>query len=545
MTRPAISSYEPAETIRDRCRALGLPTWRADTAGVITEEPADAGVFGLWLRSGRMATTIQATAKAWASAPKPSIHQPMPGCWLLPIPEEQRRRRLGITIAVAIGPELLTADAFVESCRAARLEVEATRAALRRSAIFDESSATRTAATLQWMVRDLAQLNEYQDAVHGFTNELTDSYETIDLLYGLGRSMLDLDRPEKFVSLLCDRLYETMPFGWVAARFEPTELSVGALAARVVTRGEPPHPEGGLSKAIESLKSRVGAENRGFIISGTPEFGPHTDGRILAQPVTRAGNLAGFLLVGEKHGEDPQISSYDIQLLEAAAAFSGAFLENAQLYRDHQAMFMGTLKALTSAIDAKDRYTCGHSERVAMLAARLAEVAGLTAPEVERIHITGLLHDVGKIGVPEAVLCKPGRLTEQEFALIKLHPEIGHRILKDIPQLADILPGVLHHHERWDGKGYPHGLKADQIPLPARILALADTFDAMSSNRSYRAAMQRDVVLAEIERSAGTQFDAQLAAMFIKLDLAEYDAMVARHAQEAAAVTPPPLAVAA
>jgi len=140
---------------------------------------------------------------------------------------------------------------------------------------------------------------------------------------------------------------------------------------------------------------------------------------------------------------------------------------------------------------------------------------------------------VGKIGVPEAVLCKPGRLTDQEFALIKLHPEIGHRILRDIPQLQDILPGVLHHHERWDGKGYPHGLKGEDIPLSARLLGLADTFDAMSSTRAYRSALPRDVVLAEVQRSAGSQFDPELAKLMLGLDLTEYDRMVARHAHEA------------
>jgi HD-GYP domain-containing protein (c-di-GMP phosphodiesterase class II) len=134
--------------------------------------------------------------------------------------------------------------------------------------------------------------------------------------------------------------------------------------------------------------------------------------------------------------------------------------------------------------------------------------------------------------VPEAVLSKPGRLTDQEFALIKLHPEIGYRILKDIPMLEDLLPGVLHHHERFDGKGYPHGLVGMDIPLFARILALADTFDAMSSNRSYRSGMPRHMVRAEIAKNAGTQFDPQLAAAFATLDLAEYDRAFERHAQE-------------
>jgi HD-GYP domain-containing protein (c-di-GMP phosphodiesterase class II) len=238
------------------------------------------------------------------------------------------------------------------------------------------------------------------------------------------------------------------------------------------------------------------------------------------------------MICGGKRGDDPQISSYDMQLLEAAAAFSGAFLENAGLYQDQQHMFLGSLKALTAAIDAKDRYTCGHSERVAHMARELAVESGLSPAEADRVHIAGLLHDVGKIGVPEAVLCKPGKLTDAEFDQIRLHPEIGHRILRDIPMLGDILPGVLSHHERWDGRGYPHRLAGENIPHIARLLALADTFDAMSSTRSYRPAMPRPQVLAEIQKEAGKQFDPQLTACFARLDLASYDAMVARHAIE-------------
>src|SRR5262249_35154893 len=130
-----------------------------------------------------------------------------------------------------------------------------------------------------------------------------------------------------------------------------------------------------------------------------------------------------------------------------------------------------------------------------------------------------------------AVRCKPGKLTEEEFGLIKLHPEIGHHILKDIPMLGDVLPGVLHHHERWDGRGYPHRIGGQNIPLVARIIALADTFDAMSSTRSYRPAMPRATVLAGIAPAAGSQLDPDLVARFRQVDLAEYDSMVERHAR--------------
>ena len=139
----------------------------------------------------------------------------------------------------------------------------------------------------------------------------------------------------------------------------------------------------------------------------------------------------------------------------------------------------------------------------------------MDAETVSRMQIAGIVHDVGKIGVPEAVLTKPGRLTPEEFDWIRKHPEIGYRILKDIPQLHDILPGVLYHHERWDGRGYPEGL--------------ADAFDAMSSTRTYRPILSRKAVVREIIECAGTQFDPRLAPVFVKLDFAEYDRLYAEH----------------
>ena len=218
-------------------------------------------------------------------------------------------------------------------------------------------------------------------------------------------------------------------------------------------------------------------------------------------------------------------------------------LDNAALYDEQRAMFLGTLRALTASIDAKDRYTRGHSERVAMLTRRLARASGLDDAAIQRFHIAGLVHDIGKIGVPEAVLRKAGRLTDEEFAAIRAHPQIGHTILSGIPRLDDILPGVLHHHERWDGRGYPHRLAGESIPLVARMIALADAFDAMSSTRTYRPAMPRASVLAEISRGAGAQFDPLLAQRFLTLDLTEYDAMVHRHeTMESAPSAPAPAA---
>jgi len=215
-----------------------------------------------------------------------------------------------------------------------------------------------------------------------------------------------------------------------------------------------------------------------------------------------------------------------VQLLDTLSDFMGVFHQNAARFEVQRSLFTGTVRALSSSIDAKDPYTRGHSDRVAHLAKQLAQAYGMSTSQVEDVYITGLLHDVGKIGVPEATLLKMGTLTDEEFEQIKQHPVIGYEILKDIPPMADMLPGVLHHHESWDGEGYPNRLKGNDIPLLGRLLAVADAFDAMSSDRAYRAKMPREKVLQILKEGAGSQWDAQLVKIFFTLDLSEFDKMI-------------------
>jgi putative nucleotidyltransferase with HDIG domain len=169
------------------------------------------------------------------------------------------------------------------------------------------------------------------------------------------------------------------------------------------------------------------------------------------------------------------------------------------------------VQSLALAVEAKDPYTKGHSERVAEVSEHLAAVMGLPPAQVERVRIAGILHDIGKIGVPEAVLLKKGKLEPVEMELIRKHPTDGQNILRPLNFLTDILPAVCHHHERYDGGGYPAGLAGDAIPLWARIIQVADTFDAMTSDRPYRKAMTREEAAREIVRCSGTQFDPAVA----------------------------------
>jgi len=180
-------------------------------------------------------------------------------------------------------------------------------------------------------------------------------------------------------------------------------------------------------------------------------------------------------------------------------------------------LFLQTVAALSEAVDAKDRYTSGHSRRVAEYARRIAERMGKNRQEQEEVFQAGLLHDVGKIRVPAEIINKPGRLTEEEFALIKIHTVTGYHILHEITEETQIAISAKYHHERYDGKGYPNGLLGEQIPEIARILGVADSYDAMTSNRSYRDALPQEVVRTEIEKGKGTQFDPQIADIMMQM----------------------------
>ena len=175
---------------------------------------------------------------------------------------------------------------------------------------------------------------------------------------------------------------------------------------------------------------------------------------------------------------------------------------------------MATVEALAAAVDAKDPYTRGHSQRVAGYAEAIARAMGLPTGDVARVRLSGQLHDVGKIGVPDAILTKPGALNDAEFAILKQHPAIGERMLAAAPFLQEILPAVRHHHERWDGRGYPDGLKDRMIPRDAAILAVADSFDAMTSSRTYRPALSLPEARRRLREGSGTQFDATVVAAF-------------------------------
>jgi putative nucleotidyltransferase with HDIG domain len=240
---------------------------------------------------------------------------------------------------------------------------------------------------------------------------------------------------------------------------------------------------------------------------------------ILAIPFVGKEGLMGVLCLGEKNSSLPY-NEDDIAFLNTLCDETTVALENTFLYEKKMKYFLNTIMALIFTIEAKDEYTKGHCENVGRYAAALAEALGLSPQEVENIRIGGYLHDIGKIGIDERILLKPGRLTKEEFEKIKQHPNIGVRILEAINIPKDIIDAVKYHHERISGNGYPENLTKEGVPplpLVASIIGITDSYEAMTSDRPYRKALSKQDAIAELRSGSGKLYDPKIVEVFIKL----------------------------
>ncbi len=237
---------------------------------------------------------------------------------------------------------------------------------------------------------------------------------------------------------------------------------------------------------------------------------------LIGAPLMSNDKVIGAIEAVNKKGHIP-FEQDDMDVFVALANMAAIAIQNAQYYKELHQLFLNTVKTIVNAIEAKDKYTRGHSERVTKYSVMLARYLKLNEYTIERIQLAALLHDVGKIGIDENILGKPGKLTDKEYKEIQKHPGIGESIIKPIISLKDIVPGIRNHHERWDGHGYPDNLKENKIPLMGRIIALADTYDAMTSDRPYRKGLPHKTAIKEIKECSGTQFDPELAKAFINM----------------------------
>jgi HD-GYP domain-containing protein (c-di-GMP phosphodiesterase class II) len=351
------------------------------------------------------------------------------------------------------------------------------------------------------------------------TGRLGQAYDEINLLYRFARI---LDPDQGFDSNAAHLLSET------AELLDPRLLILSEPGAAGFTWHSPLDAQRERSlRWITHAPENLAAVHGEF----TRQARPASDGRervagtvltphglidFIIVPVRTRAEVTGFVGLFRAEAES-LIETGEVRLLECLAKEISNAATTRRLHQELSGMLFNTVRGLVAAIDAKDEYTRGHSERVYHLSRLIAGRLNLDAEQNRVLSWAALLHDVGKIAIDSDILNKPGRLTDEEYAAIKTHPARGCRVLEPIPQLREILPGIRHHHERWDGRGYPDGLRGDEIPLHARILAIADTYDAIVSTRAYRRARTPGFALEEIGRGAGVQFDPAIVPVFLAL----------------------------
>ncbi len=342
----------------------------------------------------------------------------------------------------------------------------------------------------------------------------------------LARFALELVRPLVSAGAVAVQWCSTAELGMTeVSQRRPRSFSVGDLWIDNV----------GLKAVLEQLRPGT---SQGTLIDNAFSYRsprpPHPTIRGLVLVPLRHEQIHYGWLVAMNHAGGG-FGARESELLSTVASLLSTHRRNRELHREQSELVTDVVRALVSAIDAKDPYTSGHSDRVARIAVRIALEMRYDPTFVKFVYLAGLLHDVGKIGISDAVLSKAGKLTEAEFEQIKMHPQLGCKILADLRPLSAVLPAVRHHHERWDGGGYPDHLAAHQIPAMARIVAVADAYDAMTTNRPYQQGLTEDEVNCTLREGAGKQWDlAVVNALFAAKD--DILAIAGRHRPRVEAV---------
>lgn len=439
----------------------------------------------------------------------------LPGVVMAAFPIVSERRMQGILVFAGKSPSFKLSEEVAAVCSRLGIDVIWLGQQADELPSYDSTTILRQAKLLQSMVSDQIRLSGYEREVESLSSQLSSTYEELSLIYQLSNGMRVNRSPVDFFKQACLEMMNLM-----GVRGMGVTLRADGAPRSPVLYGSLSLPPGQVHRLANELIDLFHERQSPLMVNHLARdknfkwLGQFAQ-QLLAVPLIREKQVLGCMFGLDKlTGE---FDTVDSKLLDSIANESAIYLENSMLYDDARGLLMGLLHSLVSAVDAKDAYTCGHSERVAVLSRMLAQQAKLGDRFTERVYMAGLLHDVGKIGVPESVLQKTGRLTPEEFDQVKRHPEIGARILRDIRQIEDMVPGVLHHHERYDGRGYPAGLAGENIPLIGRLICIADCFDAMTSSRTYRRARPLEAALAELRRCSGTQFDPVLTDHFLAI----------------------------
>lgn len=285
---------------------------------------------------------------------------------------------------------------------------------------------------------------------------------------------------------------------------------------------------------IDSIAGWVFKNNKNLFIKDIRTikfFNPVSDGlfmkdSVIISPIPSKGKIVGVISLTK---QNEQFSREDLYFLSILSNHIGSLIENSRLYANIKNDYINTIHSFAAAVDAKDHYTHGHSSTVMKYATKIAEKMGLPSEEIETIKYAALLHDIGKIGISENIINKPGKLTKEEYAIMKMHPQLGANIVSKINSLKRLVPLILSHHEWINGTGYPLGLKGEEIPIGARIISVVDAFSTITSKRPYRDALSIDFAVKEIKKCAGVQFDEKVVSFFEKVIEEEMKEKVPRH----------------
>lgn len=343
----------------------------------------------------------------------------------------------------------------------------------------------------------------------GMSEELITVYEQLGVVFEVTQRISGARNEWDVAELVCDSLGQSFSTSTVRV------VRPGASGWMVESEEAP--------RELSALIDRAVAESRvlvepwsGTLLGGAAE-------EVMVGSISAGGSVVcGIVLVHRGGGRRYRAS--DMSVVESLTTFCGDLIQNRRLLRELHELSLAVVRALVNAVDQKDPYTSGHSIRVGYYSTLLGTALQLGSRELQMLQWSALLHDVGKIGIRDEVLKKTGKLTDEEFDHIKEHPVRSHKVVQEVPQLAAALDGVLYHHEHFDGGGYPHGLKGEGIPLQARIIQIADVFDALTSTRSYRSAHDWRAALEILKKESGTTVDPRLQRMFDEILRAELEA---------------------
>lgn len=524
-SRASASSVGAFPQLRALMNEIGLNLSVWDIAGKPVDPLEPTCDFCRTVRDagGRCRTFSRALAERIVTDGEAAGDRAATGCCVQGVPIYQRRRLRGAAVTCFPVREMLDQDLLAHLCDRLQLDRRSLEGLACDWVRHTEGEAGDFLRMLDWSLQREQGRVVAEDELGTLSANLTSTYEELSLLYRVSGSMRVTQQVDEFLQSICDELCEVMNIETATA---VVYTHPPAIDEDIVVIAGASSLDVGQIKALAALdispkfiSDNCGVLNNNFAASSSGPRFPDVRS-VIAAPLTMDDERLGMLVGLNKCSGD--FDSIDLKLINAVGSQVAAFLSNNHLYADLQDLLMGVLHALTATIDAKDPYTCGHSQRVALISRRLAEECGFAPEKVRSIYLAGILHDIGKIGIPEAILCKHGRLTPGEYEDIKRHPALGAKILGGIRQLDEVITGILGHHERPDGKGYPSGLSGEEVLIEGLIIGLADGFDAMTSDRTYRKALPLAETIEEIRRNAGTQFDAGLVEKFLSFDLEEF-----------------------